>query len=206
MRLLDDIRHIHQGADVHRAILQGEALQSFGQVQQISERTVDQRIHGSQHFAGSGDIAAKSRMVAEEVPLRAVQLRIEIIGGIDQLLGDVRQTLIAATAKCRIGQTFGGCQHALRIRGHSRDGCRVERAHTGDAGQQRQQQYNHHSRPYRRTADQRTAVTTHVLGSLQVYGTRLLIHSAIRRCGAIEFSVTGMTSSPTPHSLMARMP
>ena len=88
----------------------------------------------------------------------------------------------------------------------SEDGCRVERAHTGDAGQQRQQQYNHHSRPYRRTADQRTAVTTHVLGSLQVYGTRLLIHSAIRRCGAIEFSVTGMTSSPTPHSLMARMP
>ena len=107
MRLLDDIRHIHQGADVHRAILQGEALQSFGQVQQISERTVDQRIHGSQHFAGGGDVASESRMVAEEVPLWAVQLRIEIIGGIDQLLGDVRQTLIAATAKCRIGQTFG---------------------------------------------------------------------------------------------------
>ena len=87
MRLLDDIRHIHQGADVHRAILQGEALQSFGQVQQISERTVDQRIHGSQHFAGGGDVASESRMVAEEVPLWAVQLRIEIIGGIDQLLG-----------------------------------------------------------------------------------------------------------------------
>ena len=124
-------------------------------------------------------------MVAEEVPLWAVQLRIEIIGGIDQLLGDVRQTLIAAAAKCRIGQTFGGCQHTLRIRGHSRDGCRVERAHTGDAGQQRQQQYNHHSRPYRRTADQRTAVTTHVLGSLQVYGTRLLIHSALLRPTAL---------------------
>ena len=57
---------------------------------------------------------------------------------------------------------------------------------------------------YRRTADQRTAVTTHVLGSLQVYGTRLLIHSAIRRCGAIGFPVTGMAASPTPHSLMAQ--